>query len=271
MGGEGVVETNVPTSYQITVYKADAKTPDWFKKSVMYQIFPDRFYRSGNEIPQKPYAVFHCDWNDPPMYYVDPDTRQVIAYDFFGGNFKGIQEKLGYLKNLGISVIYLNPIFLSRSNHHYDTADYFQTDQMLGTNEDFAELCQAAESMGIKIILDGVFSHTGSDSIYFNRYGNYSEIGAYQSKDSPYYEWYDFQEYPNKYDCWWGFDSMPNVKETTPSYMDYIINDDNSVMNYWMKKGISGWRLDVIDELPRQFARAFYKKLKKEIGKYVRN
>ena len=262
MGGEGKVEKTVPTSYQITVYKADAVTPDWFKKAVMYQIFPDRFYRSGNEIPQKPYAVFHCDWNDPPMYYVDPDTRQVIAYDFFGGNFKGIQEKLGYLQNLGISVIYLNPIFLSRSNHHYDTADYFQTDPMLGTNEDFAELCRAAEDMGIRIILDGVFSHTGSDSIYFNRYGNYSEVGAYQSENSPYYEWYDFKEYPDKYDCWWGFDSMPNVKETTPSYMDYIINNDDSVMNYWMKKGISGWRLDVIDELPRQFSRTFYKKLK---------
>lgn len=262
MGGEGKVEMNVPTAYQITVYRANATTPDWFKKSVMYQIFPDRFYRSGNEIPQKPYAVFHCDWNAPPMYYVDPDTRQVIAYDFFGGNFKGIQEKLTYLKDLGISVIYLNPIFLSRSNHHYDTANYFRTDPMLGTNEDFAELCKTAEDMGIKIILDGVFSHTGSDSIYFNRYGNYSELGAYQSKNSPYYEWYDFKEYPNKYDCWWGFDSMPNIKETTPSYMDYIINDDDSVMNYWMRKGISGWRLDVIDELPRQFSRAFYKKLK---------
>ena len=100
------------------------------------------------------------------------------------------------------------------------------------------------------------------DSIYFNRFGNYPNVGAYQSKDSPYYEWYDFKEYPDKYDCWWGFDSMPNVKETTPSYMDYIINDENSVINYWMKKGISGWRLDVIDELPRQFSRAFYKKMK---------
>ena len=262
MGGIGKAQKDVPTAYQITVFKADAKTPDWFKKSVMYQIFPDRFYRSGNELPQKPYAVFHCDWNDPPMYYVDPDTRRVIAYDFFGGNFKGIEEKLDYLKDLGISVIYLNPIFLSRSNHHYDTANYFQTDPMLGTNEDFEHLCQVAEQKGIKIILDGVFSHTGSDSIYFNRFGNYPSVGAYQSKDSPYYEWYDFKEYPDKYDCWWGFDSMPNVKETTPAYMDYIINDENSVINYWMKKGISGWRLDVIDELPRQFSRAFYKKMK---------
>lgn len=262
MGGVGKTEKNVPTAYQITVFKADAKTPDWFKKSVMYQIFPDRFYRSGTELPQKPYAVLHCDWDNPPMYYVDPDTRQVIAYDFFGGNFKGIEEKLDYLKDLGISVIYLNPIFLSRSNHHYDTADYFHTDPMLGTNEDFAHLCRTAEQKGIKIILDGVFSHTGSDSIYFNRFGNYKSLGACQSKDSPYYEWYDFKEYPNKYDCWWGFDTMPNVKETTPSYMNYIINDENSVMNYWMKKGISGWRLDVIDELPRQFSRAFYKKMK---------
>ena len=134
MGGIGQEALEVPPSYQITVFKKDVKTPDWFKKAVMYQIFPDRFYRSGNNIPQKKHAVLHCDWNEPPMYYLDPDTKNVITYDYFGGNIQGIKEKLSYLKDLGISVIYFNPIFKSRANHHYDTADYHQVDPMFGTN-----------------------------------------------------------------------------------------------------------------------------------------
>lgn len=263
IGGIGQEAVEVPPSYQITVFKRDVKTPDWFKKSVMYQIFPDRFYRSGNDIPKKKHAVLHCDWDEPPMYYQDPDTKNVVTYDYFGGNIQGVREKLGYLKDLGISVIYFNPIFKSRANHHYDTADYHQVDPMFGSNEEFAQLCAEAKEMGIRIILDGVFSHTGSDSLYFNRFNNFDTVGAYQSKDSPYYEWYDFKEYPCKYDCWWGFTSMPNVKETTPSYMDFIIRSENSVMNFWLDKGISGWRLDVIDELPQKFTRCFYQKLKK--------
>ncbi len=263
LGGQGLVRNEAPKeAYQITVYKKDVKTPDWFKHAVMYQIFPDRFYRSGNYLPKKKHAVFHCNWNDYPMYTSDPDTREVINYDFYGGNIQGLIEKLPYLKELGISVIYLNPIFESRSNHHYDTADYHKVDSMFGTNEEFAELCKVAASMGIRIILDGVFSHTGSDSIYFNSAGNYDSIGAAQSKDSPYYEWYNFKKYPDEYDCWWGFTAMPNVKETTPSYLDFIINSPNSVVSYWMDKGVNGWRLDVIDELPRKFCRDFYKKVK---------
>ena len=250
MGGLGKMSHNVPPSFQITVFKAGIKTPDWFKQSVMYQIFPDRFYRSGEFLPKKKYAVYHCNWNDPPMYYLDPDTRQVMTYDYYGGNIKGIKEKLSYLKDLGISVIYFNPIFKSRANHHYDTADYYKVDPMFGTNEEFKELCAKADKMGIKIILDGVFSHTGSDSIYFNKFGNFDSKGACQSKESPYYEWYDFKKYPDEYDCWWGFDNMPNVKETMPSYMDFMIRKDDSVIAHWMNTGISGWRLDVIDELP---------------------
>lgn len=263
MGGIGQETIKVPPSYQITVFKREVKTPDWFKKSVMYQIFPDRFYRSGNNIPKKKHAVLHCDWNEPPMYYQDPDTKNIVTYDYFGGDIQGVREKLGYLKDLGISVIYFNPIFKSRANHHYDTADYHQVDPMFGTNEEFAQLCAEAREMGIRIILDGVFSHTGSDSLYFNRFGNFETVGAYQSKASPYYEWYDFKEYPCKYDCWWGFTSMPNIKETTPSYMDFIIYGEKSVMNFWLDKGISGWRLDVIDELPQKFTRCFYQNLKK--------
>lgn len=262
LGGIGQVYTQEPKAFQITVFKRGVKTPDWFKQSIMYQIFPDRFYRSGDKIIEKDHAVIHCDWNEAPMYYKDPDTKEIIYYDYFGGNIQGIREKLAYLKDLGISVIYFNPIFKSRGNHHYDTADYHQVDPMFGTNEEFAKFCKVADELDIKIILDGVFSHTGSDSIYFNKYGKFDSVGAYQSKDSPYYEWYNFKKHPEQYDCWWSFNTMPNVKETTPSYMDFIINDENSVLNYWMKQGIIGWRMDVIDELPRKFSRAFYRKLK---------
>ena len=262
LGGRGDVYYHVPPSYQITVFNKGAKTPDWFKHTVMYQIFPDRFYRKGNELIEKKGAVYHASWQDPPSYFKDPDTKEIVAYDFFGGNLKGIEAKLPYLKELGISVIYLNPVFESESNHHYDTGDYHKIDPILGTNEEFRHLIDTAREMGIRIIIDGVFSHTGSNSRYFNRQGMYDSVGAYQSVDSPYYEWYSFRNYPNDYDSWWGFSTLPNVRETTPSYMNFIIHNGDSVLHHWLKEGIGGWRLDVIDELPPQFSQAFYRELK---------
>lgn len=262
-GGEGQLYSYPPPSFQITVYRADAVTPDWFKHAVMYQLFPDRFYRHGDAIIPKKNAVYHADWHDKPYYYKDEDNSKIVSYDFFGGNLAGIKEKLSYLKELGISVIYMNPVFESESNHRYDTGDYHKIDPILGTNEEFADLCDTAKNMGINIIIDGVFSHTGSNSIYFNRSENYDSLGAYQSKKSPYYEWYTFHNFPNEYDSWWGFDTLPDVTETMPSYMNFIINDDDSVLHHWLKAGISGWRLDVIDELPQKFSRHFYKELKK--------
>ncbi len=263
LGGEGCIYEQAPPSFQITVYRFGSVTPEWFKHSVMYQIFPDRFYRQGDKLIPKKNAVYHADWHDQPYYYKDPDTKEIISYDFFGGNIAGIKEKLSYLKELGISVIYLNPVFESSSNHRYDTGNYHQIDPILGTNEEFADLCASAKELGIHIIIDGVFSHTGSDSIYFNRNNTYPSIGAFQSKYSPYYNWYAFRNYPYEYDSWWGFPTLPNVIETTPSYENFIINGENSVIKHWLKNGISGWRLDVIDELPQDFSRMFYKALKK--------
>lgn len=262
LGGRGELYDHIPPAFQITVYSKGAKTPDWFKHSILYQIFPDRFHRDGSAIVPKKNALFHACWEDEPFYCKDPDTKEIISYDFFGGNLKGIEEKLPYLKDLGISAIYLNPVFESESNHHYDTGDYHKIDPILGTEEDFHHLVLAAEEMGIRIILDGVFSHTGSNSCYFNRRGMYDSIGAYQSKDSPYYAWYDFRKFPDEYSSWWNFDTLPNVKETTPSYMDFVIHGKDSVLHHWMGHGIGGWRLDVIDELPAKFSRAFYKEVK---------
>ncbi|MBQ1469900.1 MAG: 4-alpha-glucanotransferase [Schwartzia sp.] len=262
LGGSGAFSEKELPSFQITVYDKGSDTPSWFRKSVMYQVFPDRFFRKDTgALPQKRGAVFHTMWNDTPQYYRDKNG-DILAYDFFGGNIAGIREKLEYLKSLGITVLYLNPVFEAQSSHRYDTGDYTKIDPMLGTNEEFSQLCRDAKRAGIRIILDGVFSHTGADSVYFNRYGTYSSTGAFQSRDSRFYDWYDFQEYPKKYTSWWGVEVLPAVKETTPSYMDFIIHSEKSVLHQWLNAGISGWRLDVLDELPEEFSQAFYRELK---------
>lgn len=263
LGGVGrLYETN-PQAYQITVYKEGAVTPAWFKDGVMYQIFPDRFYNGmGQVLHPKKDSVIHGQWSNNPFYIRDADTGRIVAYDFFGGNLQGVIEKLPYLKELGISVIYFNPIFVAPSNHRYDTGDYKTVDTMLGDNQVFAELCSAAKAEGIAVILDGVFSHTGSDSIYFNQDGNYPEVGAYQSKESPYYQWYRFAEHPDKYESWWGIDTLPNVEETEPSYIDFIIEGQGSVIKQWLQLGAKGWRLDVADELPDSFIKKIYKTMK---------
>lgn len=263
LGGLGVMSMMPPASFQITVYDRGADTPSWFRRSIMYQIFPDRFCRVGEHVPEKRGAVIHASWHDKAQYFKDEVSKHIIAYDFFGGNLAGIKSKLPYLKSLGISVIYLNPVFESESNHRYDTGDYKKIDPILGDEADMRDLVSAAREMGIRIIIDGVFSHTGANSRYFNRLGRYDSLGAYQSKESPYYKWYDFINYPNEYHSWWGFDTLPNVKETEPSYMDYIIRDEDSVLHHWLNVGIAGWRLDVIDELPAEFSKAFYGELKK--------
>lgn len=206
----------------------------------MYQIFVDRFYNGlegGKVLNPKKGCLIHPHWEDTPVYACDPQSGRILAYDFFGGNLSGIIKKLPYLKELGITVLYLNPIFESPSNHKYDTGDYKKIDPMYGDEETFEELCRKAGEMGIKIILDGVFSHTGSDSIYFNKEGNYPGTGAYQSKDSPYYKWYRFNKYPECYECWWGVDILPNVNEMEPSYLRFIIDDEDSVIKKWMRKG----------------------------------
>ena len=255
-GGQGEMAWDIPSRYQITVYSEKGKTPSWFKETVVYQIFVDRFYCRPDEdrtLSLPPQSLLHVSWDDFPFYIRDPRTHKVVSWDFFGGNLSGVIEKLSYLDELGVGCIYFNPIFHSHSNHKYDTGDYKNIDPGFGGNIVFARLCQEAKSRGMNIILDGVFSHTGSDSIYFNKRGNFPGIGAYQSKESPYYPWFRFYEHPEKYESWWDVESLPNVNELEPSYQDYILFDEDSVVKHWMKAGIKGWRLDVADELPDEF------------------
>ncbi|MGL5749894.1 MAG: glycoside hydrolase family 13 protein, partial [Paraclostridium sp.] len=244
--------------YQLTVSKK-LNTPKWFKEGVLYHIFVDRFNKTGKINSPKKNSFIYANWEDTPIYIKNNDG-EVTRWDFQGGNLKGIISKLSYLKSLGVSIIYLSPIFEAQSNHKYDTGDYKSIDPMFGDEKIFEELVKEAEEKGISIMLDGVFSHTGDDSIYFNKYGNYSSIGAYQSNKSPYSSWYKFENHPNKYDCWWGIEALPNINETESSYMDYIIRDKDSVVKKWMNYGVKGWRLDVADELPTEFL----EELKKE-------
>ncbi len=247
--------------WQLTVYDKDFNTPDWAKGALMYQIFPDRFKRSDNftYLKAKNERKIHQSWDEIPEFIYD--TPNYKANDYFMGNIDGIIEMLDYIKELGVSIIYLNPIFESPEYHRYSTGNYFNVDPYFGTNEIFKKLCEEAKKRDIKIILDGVFSHTGADSIYFNKYGHYDSLGASNSKESPYYNWYSFINYPDKYECWWGFENLPNVNENHPDYTEYITGKDG-VIDFWQKLGASGWRLDVADELPDDFLEALYKRAK---------
>jgi 4-alpha-glucanotransferase len=261
-GGEGKETFSPPPSYQLTVY-ADNPVPAWWKEGFVYQIFVDRFFRGADwkerffdaqrtDAGKGPTRLLQSDWRDTPFLYKD-DRGWVTRWPFFGGTLEGVREKLSYLKSLGITALYLNPIFEAASNHKYDTADYKKIDPGYGDEAAFRLLAKEARDRGISIVLDGVFSHTGADSVYFNRYGNYPSVGAWQSKDSPYRSWYRFNHDPEGYEWWWGVADLPNVEETDPSYRAFIFGDEDSVVRRWIKAGARGWRLDVADELPDEF------------------
>jgi len=252
LGGVGAVYQDPPPSYQITVYDPAFTPPKYLTDGIMYQIFPDRFHRSRPPVSKRKDLYLHENWDDLPLVGQDPRSGDHLAADFFGGDLEGIRQKLPYLKELGITLLYLNPIFKARSNHRYDTGDYHQIDPLLGDEDSLRKLCETAEEMGMRVMLDGVFSHTGEDSIYFNRYGRYDGLGASQSKDSFYYPWYQFSDYPDKYACWWGIHTLPEVNKNNTSFRAFIMGPDG-VARRWLRAGVSGWRLDVADELPLPF------------------
>ena len=234
--------------WQLTCFEKDFKTPDWAAGGIMYQIFPDRFFCSGK----------------PKTDVWQPDAAgKVRNNDYFGGDLDGITEKLDHLASLGVTCLYLNPVFEAHSNHRYDTADYEKIDPLLGDETAFSTLMREAKKRGMRVLLDGVFSHTGADSKYFNREGRYGDGGAYRDVASPYYPWYHFDRWPEQYASWWGFDTLPELDEMTPSFMEYITGDDG-IVRQRIRKGAGGWRLDVADELPDGFLYALRKAVKTE-------
>lgn len=256
--GNGRVYWTIPPAFQITVYEKDFLTPNWFKNTIIYQIFVDRFAQGDPEQVQKGIeyhknmgrdVVYHENWEELPDFRAREGKEHYQPVDYFGGDLQGVIDQLEYLQEMGVGAIYLTPIFEAASNHRYNVADYCKIDPMLGTEETFDRLIKEAEQRGIRIILDGVISHTGDDSIYFNRYKHYDSIGACQGPQSPYYSWYTFYEFPDNYERWWGFDSLPQVNVQDSSWMDFMISGEDSVVSYWTKKGIAGLRLDLADEL----------------------
>lgn len=241
--------------WQLSVTGSELGVPESVWGSVMYQIFPDRFHAAGKcDCAEKlqPYWV-HESTQDWPVYR--PDERgEILNNDFFGGNLPGITEKLPYLQSLGVEILYLNPIFMAYSTHRYDTYDYSRIDPMLGTESDFETLCREAHRLGMRVILDGVFSHVGDRSIYFR--------SAVSDPASPYRSWFTFRHYPDDYLCWWDFKTLPCLNKRDPTLIDYLIEDENSIAAKWLRLGADGYRLDVVDELPDEFVLRLKKRIR---------
>ncbi len=221
-----------------------------YSKGLIYHIFVDRFCKSGEVKVRKP-LIERKDWGGD----IQKNTKDpiIINQETFCGNLQGIIDKLDYIKSLGTDMIYLSPIFSSNSYHKYDTADYTHIDEMFGGDEVFQKLIDEAKKRDIVILLDGVFNHTGSDSIYFNKEKRFSDDeGAYNSKKSKYFDWYNFEKWPDKYECWWGISTLPCVNEDCEEYLDFIAGKEGIIEKY-MKMGIVGFRLDVADELSNHF------------------
>ncbi len=246
--------------WQLTVYAEDYVTPDVVKGGIIYQIFPDRFCRSG-DFWVSDGKIARYDWGGLPTFR-SPDGV-VRNNEFFGGNFKGIESKLDYLSSLNVTCVYLNPVCKSYSSHRYDTGDYMQPDEVLGTAEDMQKVALEGGKRGIRFIFDGVFNHTGADSKYFNKYGNYDSVGAYQSTLSPYFDWYSFREYPDDYDSWWNFKTLPAIRKDCENFQSFVC-DKGGVLDYWLKVGFKGVRLDVADELTDDFIKKIRATIKRE-------
>lgn len=238
--------------FSLLVYDKEFCAKEWFGKGVMYHVFVDRF--ASGEI--KPYEredmILNEDWYEGIPQYAEYPGAPLKNNMFFGGNLAGVCEKLDYIASLGTKVIYLSPIFKAYSNHKYDTGDYGVIDEGFGGEEAFCELIKRADEKGIKIILDGVFNHTGDDSRYFNRYGKYDSVGAYNDENSPYHDWFCFKSFPNEYDSWWGIEILPRLNQNNKECKDFFTAEGGIIEKY-TKMGIGGWRLDVADELPDEF------------------
>lgn len=284
-GGWGEATADVvDNGYQLSIYDAAFTTPDWVKNAVIYQIFPDRF-NDGNSANNPAAGEFFYGNNDTIFRSNGTEWNTVIcdprdrpgavascadkySNNFYGGDLQGITDQIdnNYFSNLGVTVLYLNPIFKSPSNHKYDTTDYGQIDPHFGTLADFEAMVDAANAKNIHIVLDGVFNHVSSDSPYLDRYSRYPEVGACESETSPYRDWFYFTEADpagsgacvgddgtpggSNYESWWGYDSLPKLRANDAAVRQLIWDSTPGsptagIARYWIDQGASGWRLDV--------------------------
>ena len=259
------LETESAGKFIFLIYQQEFDTPKWFQGKIMYHIFVDRFCKGDKKIPCREDAVINEDWENGVPQFAKKNGDSLSNNMFFGGNLWGIIDKLDYLKSLGVGVIYLSPIFEAYSNHKYDTGNYFKIDEMFGGEEAFVQLIDKAEQKGMKIILDGVFNHTGDDSLYFDRYGKYGNIGAYSDPNSMFRNWFKFKRYPDEYETWWGIRILPKLNHMCEECRNYFVGV-GGVAEKYINMGIGGWRLDVADELPDSFLDEFRLSVKKASG-----
>ena len=238
-------------SFRMLIYSDDFKTPSWARNSIMYHIFVDRFYKGSKETPIRNDAVLNEDWENGIPEYAPYPGAHLENNEFFGGTLWGVAEKLDYLCSLGVTTVYLSPIFKAYSNHKYDTGDYLEVDEMFGGDEAFENLINEAKKRSMKIVLDGVFNHTGDNSKYFDKYRKYGKYGAYLNKDSEYRGWYHFHP-DNTYESWWGITILPKLNHQNENCRHYF-TAKGGVIEKYIKMGIGGWRLDVADELSDEF------------------
>jgi glycosidase len=258
-GGTGKTTRLRGDSFALTVYDRNFTTPAWLQGATVYEIFPDRF-RNGDpsndpchlgpcpvfygNVP----AILHPTWNEPVE---DARATGFFNRDFFGGDLQGVTQELDYLKSLGVDAIWLTPIFKARSNHRYDTDDYMQVDPYLGGDAAYDALKAAAKAKGIRLILDGVFNHTSSDSRYFDKYHRYPDVvGACESASSPYRDWYSITGDCADYAKFAGLDTLPQLNHSNPAVLDFVA----SVARHWSP---DGWRLDAAQEIDHRWWRAF--------------
>ena len=238
--------------FLLLVYEPDFTTPRCFYGGIMYHIFVDRFAKSEKEAPVRAGARLDADWQNGTPDFAPYPGAPLKNNQFFGGSLWGVLEKLDYLQSLSVDCLYLSPIFKAYSNHKYDTGDYMEIDEMFGGKEAFERLISECRARGIRIVLDGVFNHTGVDSRYFNKYGSYDSIGAYQSEQSEYSDWYHFIRFPDQYESWWGIEILPKLNIRSRMCRDFFVGK-GGVCESYIKQGCGGWRLDVADELTDDF------------------
>ncbi len=288
-GGLGAPSDSVvDNSWDIVRYDPSFTAPAWAKDAIVYQVFPDRFRNGRKDNDPKTGDVRYDDpvlklaWGTPPegycRNYADASTscaprfgnapgttgtvEQPRGRDYFGGDLKGLDQELEYLATLGVTTIYLNPIFDSGSNHGYDTQDYTKVDPYFGTQKDWENLAKHATQRGMRLILDGVFNHLSSDSPFFDRYHHYATVGACESTSSPYRAWFTFHDVAPgtgtcagstgalsaTYDGWFGFDSIPVLTKSNPEVQAYFLANPDAISKIWLVSGASGWRLDVMGD-----------------------
>lgn len=246
------------SDYLQLVYSSKSQIDESFREGIIYHIFVDRFNRSGKVTPREGLNLID-DWEMPVEKEYDNNNERVNR-NCYGGNLQGILDKIPYFKSLNVSTLYLSPIFEANSSHKYNVGDYSKIDSMFGDEATLNKLIKECKKNKINIILDGVFNHTGSDSVYFNKEGRYKGLGAYQSTSSPYYDWYDFINYPYEYSTWWGIKTLPQTNENS-GFFDYIAGE-NGILNKYMSMGLGGFRLDVVDELSNNFMKAICNRIK---------